>query len=126
MTVTGRRVIPKSLCPPARLNATDVVTIEHKANNQLIANMEYVSARAGMERTTSAYIVWDLTATVVCPLLLVIVNWLLLGTTSDDEPKSPDPELPISKVMIGTDLFVAFSMAKTNAEKEYLSSGAKY
>ena len=125
MTVMGRRVIPASPSPTTRLNATEVVTIEQKANTQLMANMEYVSARAGMERETLANMVSEWTSTVTGPLPGSYVKWPVVGTTSDVEPKSPGPELPTSKVMIGMDLFVGLSMAKTEAEKEYRSSGAK-
>jgi len=66
-----------------------------------------------------ANIVWDSTFTLAPPF----VNSLALGTTSEVVRKSPGPELPISNAMIGMDLFVILSMAKTNAEKEYQSFG---
>lgn len=71
-------------------------------------------------------IVWDFTRAVVGPLPGLYVNRLVLGTTSDVVPKSPGPELVSSNEMIGIDAFVALSIAKTDAEKEYESSGAKY
>ena len=123
MRVMGKRATPIS---SRLLNVIDVVTIEHSVKTQLIVNMEYVSARAGRERPMPAYIVQDWTSTVVGPPPVLFVNWLLLGATSDMVQKSPDPAALISKVRIGTVSFVALWMAKTKAEKEYQSFGAKY
>jgi len=121
MRVMGKRAIPIS---PRLLNVIDVVIIEHNVKTQLIVNMEYVSARAGRERPMPAYIVQDLTSTVVGPPPALYVNRLLLGATSDVVEKSPGPAALISKVMIGIDSFVALRMAKTKAENEYQSFGA--
>ena len=121
MSVMGKRATPIS---PRLLNVIDVVTIEHSVKTQFIVNMEYVSARAGRERPMPAYIVQDWTSTLVGPPPASYLNWLLLGATSDVVEKSPGPAALISKVMIGTDWFVALSMAKTKAENEYQSFGA--
>ena len=56
MSVMGKRATPIS---PRLLKVIDVVTIEHNVNAQLIPNMEYVSAWAGIERPMLAYIVQD-------------------------------------------------------------------
>ena len=122
MSVMGKRATPIS---PRLLKVIDVVTIEHNVNAQLIPNMEYVSAWAGIERPILAYIVQDLTFPVVGPPPASYVNWLTLGATSDFVEKSPDPCALISKVMIGIDWFVALSIAKTNAENECWSFGAE-
>ena len=71
-----------------------------------------------MERLIVTWIVLD----IADPL----PNEFMAGCISMLWVKSPNPEFQILGKMIGMDMFVDFSMAKANTEKEYQSFGVKY
>lgn len=125
MTVVGRRAtLPSTF--PCRRTTIDAMVTEHNVNTQLIANMEKVSARVRVECLTVANIVLDSTSVVIGPSSVSYVNWFLVGTSKDVVVKSAGPVSPTANVVIGMDLFVAFSTTKTNAMKLYRSSGLRY
>ena len=67
----------------------------------------------------------ELTINVVGPSPASYVNSFMLDLTSDIRLISVGPGLTARKLRIGRDSFVALSMTKTNAEKEYESYCAK-
>jgi len=118
MIVTGRKATPSF---SSSLMTTVIAMItEHRVNIQLITNMETVSTLAREECLIVTDIVLDSTSTVVSPPPVSLVKTLLVGTIAEfvvKSLKSPGPASLTAKVVIGTDPFVALSMAKADAEK---------